>query len=166
GAVGKEIHLAFLDPVLHLAAGAVDLFIKSLAVAVPFGLGERRHDKTRIGLTLGPFGFAHDTATAAPALVRRPHKLFEPPRRMFGLFAFGSGGSQVFADLFDETRIPGQAEKVVDTIIFTPGHQCLPAKAAVGSQDDASRRPTPAQAGDDTLHLVGGPGSAVDVADA
>jgi hypothetical protein len=37
GAIGIEIELAFLDAVLHLAAGAVDVFIKFLCLALAAG---------------------------------------------------------------------------------------------------------------------------------
>ena len=40
GAVGEQVALAFLDPVLHLAAGAVDLLVEKAAVGL--GLASAR----------------------------------------------------------------------------------------------------------------------------
>jgi hypothetical protein len=47
GAIGKEIELALLDPVLHVAAGAVDLLVEVLSLA-RFAR-ERGDDEARIG---------------------------------------------------------------------------------------------------------------------
>src|SRR5690348_12395257 len=68
GAVGEEIELALLDAVLHLAAGAVEVFIERAGVRALWR--ERRDDKTRIGLAARPLGLADDTPDAAPAVAR------------------------------------------------------------------------------------------------
>ena len=50
GAVRIEIELALLDPVLHLAAGAVDLLVEMLGLALV--APQRGDDEARIGLAL------------------------------------------------------------------------------------------------------------------
>ena len=58
-----------LNPVLHVAAGAVDLLIEKTAVGL--GLAQRGHDEPRIRLALGPFRLADHPAPARPAVERR-----------------------------------------------------------------------------------------------
>src|SRR3954462_3385403 len=62
-----------LDPVLHLAARAVDRFVEMPCLGLR-GL-ERGHDKAWVGRTTGPLGLAHDAPPAAPAVQRRPDKV-------------------------------------------------------------------------------------------
>lgn len=68
-AVGEQVALAFLDPVLYLAPGAVDLFVEKAAVRL--ALAERGHDEARVGLAVGPFRLGHYPAPARPAVERR-----------------------------------------------------------------------------------------------
>src|SRR5271155_4926356 len=56
GSVGEQVALAFLDPVLHLAAGAVDLLIEKAGARL--GLVQRGDDEARIGLAVCPSALA------------------------------------------------------------------------------------------------------------
>ena len=57
GAVGEQAELLLFDPVLHVAAGAVDLTVDPLGVAA-VATGQRRHDEARVVLALQPLGLA------------------------------------------------------------------------------------------------------------
>ena len=66
GAIGIKVELAFLDAVLHVAAGAVDVLVelpRSRLSAL-----ERGDDEARIGLALRPLRLGDDAAPAAPAV--------------------------------------------------------------------------------------------------
>src|SRR4029079_5900105 len=67
--------LALLDPVLHLAAGAVDLLVKILGLALV--APQRGDHEARIGFPLRPLGLGDDPAPAAPGPARRPHEALE-----------------------------------------------------------------------------------------
>src|ERR1700731_5282528 len=56
GAVGEQVELAFLDAVLHVAAGAVDLLVEMTGLVC--GTRQGGHDKARVGVAAGPFGLA------------------------------------------------------------------------------------------------------------
>lgn len=79
GAVGIEIELAFLDAVLHVATGAIDLLVE-LTRAGP-GTLERGHNKAWIGLALRPLRLGNDAPFPAPAVARAPVEVLEPPCR-------------------------------------------------------------------------------------
>ena len=60
------------DPVLHLAAGAVDLLVEILGLALV--APQRGDHKAGIGFPLRPLCLGHDAAPAAPAPPRHPHQ--------------------------------------------------------------------------------------------
>src|SRR6185436_19931406 len=86
GAVCKQIYLALLDAVLHLAARAVDVFIERAGIAV--SRRQRGDDEARVSLALRPLRLGDDTALPAPALARRPDQLLEAARRLARCPAF------------------------------------------------------------------------------
>src|SRR6202034_611480 len=66
-AVGKQVELALLDAVLHIAARAVDLLVELPRTDLaPL----QRGDEARIGLAAGHLGLADDPALAAPTVQR------------------------------------------------------------------------------------------------
>jgi hypothetical protein len=60
GAIGIEIELALLDPVLHVAAGAVDLLVEVFGLAL--GTLQRGDNEARIGVAFGKLGLGDDPA--------------------------------------------------------------------------------------------------------
>lgn len=60
GAVGEQVELLFLDAVLHIPAGAVDLFIQGLGRGVV--LGQVGDDEARVATFLEVLGLGDDTA--------------------------------------------------------------------------------------------------------
>jgi len=68
--------LAFLAPVLHVAAGAIDFPVEKAAVGL--GLAQGGEDEARIGLALCPLGFGDDPAAARPAVERGIAEVPEP----------------------------------------------------------------------------------------
>jgi len=66
--VHEQIQLLFLDPILHLAARAIDLLMHARGIVC---LGrQRRHHKARIATFRQPCGLADHPPRPAPALVR------------------------------------------------------------------------------------------------
>ena len=138
GAVGEQVALAFLDPVLHLAAGAVDLLVEEAAVGL--GSFERGDDEARIGLALRPLRLADHPAPAGPAVARRVAEVLEAAgglagrcrrRRRLGEFGF---------DLRRQPGVAGKPEHEVDPVLFAPGHPRLAGEAGVGAQKDVGQR--------------------------
>src|SRR3954468_21874209 len=68
GAVSEQVQLAFLDPVLHLAAGTVGPLIQP--PGVDLGHCQGGDDEAWIGLALGPFGLADDAPPSVPMTMR------------------------------------------------------------------------------------------------
>ena len=79
GAVGIKVELAFLDAVLHVAAGAIEVLVEG--PGAPGVSLERGDHEARIGLALRPFRLGHHPAAPAPAVERRPAEVLEPARR-------------------------------------------------------------------------------------
>src|SRR4029453_16587091 len=129
---------AFLDAVLHLAAGTVDVLVqvprRSLAAF------QRGGNKARIGLALRPLRLADHTASTAPALAGAPIEIFEAARRPTAPFR----RSLCHSKLADQTDVAGEPKNIVDMLVFAPRHQLFTGKAAVRSQQDAHKRPAPA----------------------
>ena len=75
GAIRIEVELALLDPVLHLATGAVDLLVEILGLALVSP--QRGDDKARVGFPLRPLCLGHDPAPAAPTPARIHIKLLK-----------------------------------------------------------------------------------------
>src|SRR5437016_10682542 len=128
---GIEIELALLDPVLHLAAGAVELLVEVFGLA--FGARQRGDDEAGIGLAVGELGLANDPAPAAPAAThRRPHEALEGARRLAGPPALRLGPRELACHLGNQAVVLLQAEQEVHAIGLAPGHQLLPREPAVG----------------------------------
>ena len=60
GAIGIEIELALLDPVLHVATGTIELLVEVFGLA--FGARQRSHDEARVGFALGELGLGRPPA--------------------------------------------------------------------------------------------------------
>ncbi len=161
GAVGEHVHLAFLDAVLHVSARAVDLLVEM--ATFDLGATERGDDEARIGLALGPFGFADDAATSAPARARRVPEVLEAPRRLAGPPALRLGLSHVPLDLLGQPFVAGQTEHEVHAIGLAPRHQALACEARIGAHQDAHPRPACPDPADDARQLGLGAGRPVDV---
>ena len=66
----------------HVAAGAVDLFVKIAGLALV--TREQGDDEARIGLVFCPFRLRHDPTPVAPTAPRRPPEVLEAARRLAG----------------------------------------------------------------------------------
>ena len=139
GSVGEQVALALLDPVLHLAAGAVDLLVEKAAVGL--GPAQGGDDEARIGLALGPFRLADHPAPARPAVERRIAEVPEAAGGLAGRGRLRLGLREFDGDLLDEPRVAGETEHEVDPVLFAPGHQRLAGEAGIGAQQDARLRP-------------------------
>ncbi len=125
GAVCKKVDLTLLDPILHLAAGAIDILVEIAAVT----FGQRRDDKAGVFFAPGPLSFGNDAPLAAPALERRPGKVLEAACRLAGLLALLLGFAELGCNRVLEAGVLRQAKDVIDPIGFTPSHQGLAGEA-------------------------------------
>ena len=127
----SAVALAFLDPVLHLAAGAVDLFVEEAAVGL--GLLERGDDEARIGLARCPFRLADHPAAARPAVERGVAEVLEAAGGPACGRRLRLGLSEFRLDLRHRPGIAGEAEHEVDPVCFAPSHQRLAGEAGIGA---------------------------------
>jgi hypothetical protein len=153
--------LTFLDPVLHLAAGAVDLLVERAAIRL--GRFQRRDDEARIGFALCPFGFADHPAPARPTVERGVAEVLEAAGRLAGREPFGLRLQKLHGDLLDQPRVAGEAEHEVDPVLFAPGHQRLAREAGIGAQQDAGFWPARPNLRDDPRDFLDRAGASVDV---
>src|SRR5271165_4373655 len=160
-AVGEQVALAFLDPVLHFAAGAVDFFVEEAGVRL--GLFQRGDDEARIGLALCPFRLADYPAPARPTVERRIEEVLEAAGRLAGARRLLLGLRQFDVDFVDEPGVAGEAEHEVDPVRLAPGHQRLAGETGVGAQQDAGSRPARPDLADDPRDFLDRAGAAVDV---
>jgi hypothetical protein len=114
GAVGIEVELTFLNSVLHVAAGAVDLLIQILRLA--FIASERGDHETGIGFSSRPLGLGHDPALPAPGSARHPYEALEVALHPAATSPFGSDYINLYLDLGDERLVLGQSEREVDAV--------------------------------------------------
>src|SRR6266508_2990047 len=140
GAIRIEIELALLDAVLHVAAGAVDLLVKVLWLALV--APERGDYKARIGLSLRALGLGHDPTLAAPARARRPHEALEAALRPAGAPALRLGLREFVRDHGNQPLSLLQPKHEAHAVRLAPGHQLLTRKARVSAQQNARARPT------------------------
>src|SRR5208283_3966198 len=106
GAVGIKVELAFLDAVLHVAAGAVDVLVEFSRAGLC--ALERGDDEARIGLVLCPLRLGDDAAPAAPAVERAPLEVLEAARRLPALVSRRLGRAKLVLDQGDQARVAGQ----------------------------------------------------------
>jgi hypothetical protein len=146
-AVGEQVELTLLNPVLHLAAGAVDRLIEMPRANL--GPLERGDDKARVGVAARPFGLADHAAVAAPAVQRAPGEVAEAARRLARYGALSGRFGKLGLDFLDQPLVARQAEQVIHPVRFAPGHQRLTGEAGTRSQQNAHPRPALADLGDD-----------------
>ena len=108
-------------------------------------------------------GLADHAPGAAPAVQGGVEELLEAPGRLAGLGMLGGRDGQVGFELGDQAPIAREAEDIVDAIHLAPGHQLVPSKARIGTQQDLDPRPGRAEPLDDAGHLSHGAGRGVDV---
>src|ERR671910_3586968 len=139
GAGGEQVQLAFLHPVLHVAAGAVDALVERTGVA--FAGLERGDDEARVGLAAGPLGLADDASSARPAVEGGPAEVAEAPGGLAcpGRVVLGPG--EVDGEFLDQARVARQAEDEVDAVALAPGHQRLADEAGIRPEQDADPGP-------------------------
>ena len=127
GPVREEVELAFLDTILHVAAGAVDFLVK-LSCFNGFAL-ERGHDEARIFAFGKMLRLGYDATFATPAVEGLVAQLLEEAFRLAASLGFGLNLGQFLCDQSFKPRIAGEAEDVVNAVSFTPGHEIVPAEA-------------------------------------
>ena len=115
------------DPILDLAAGAVDVLVEG--AGVDRGGAERGHDETGIGALGQVLGLGDDAPLAAPAVQRAPLQLGEAARRAALSQAIGFRRGELCGDRADQALVAREAEDVVDAVRLAPRHQFVPGKA-------------------------------------
>lgn len=112
GAVGEQVELLLLDPILHLAAGAVEIFVESPCIGCL--AAERGDDIARIGSLGEMLGLDHDPARAAPAVARAVVEFIEHPAGPFRLEEALLGPATGLEAQGIESIVLGQAKHEVD----------------------------------------------------
>ena len=132
--------LLLLDPVLP--ACTVQFLVEDPRPR-PFAT-QGSHDETGAARTRQPFRLRDHPPRPAPRRSGPVTEVAEPPRRRAGRDAAAARLAQLPADALDQAGFAGQAEQVVDPIVFAP--RPVAAKAAVAANDDFGLRPTLANA--------------------
>src|ERR1700722_7431768 len=101
-----------LDAVLHLAAGAIEVFVEETGAGL--GLGQGGHDETRIGLAAGPFRLGHDPAPSRPTIEGGVAEILEATGGLAGARRFVLSLQGFDGDLLDEPVVARQAKQVID----------------------------------------------------
>ena len=145
GAIGEQAELTFLDPILHLAAGAVHRFVERLRFVAQIG-----HHEAGIGALGVVLGFGDQPAMTRPA-AGAVVKFAEDPLSLLGP---GEGAGRLFAPplgLRQQAAVLGHADDVMDVMALAPRQQQRTAEAGVTAEDDAHSRPRLAQPSDQQL---------------
>ena len=156
-AVGEQIQLLFLDPVLHLAALTVHIFIQLLRIARNVG-----HDEPWIVTLLGVLGFDNHTATPLP----RPSRIGERAEdalRLACLLELPLGTPDFIASSATKGGVFGQSENVADAVRIAPPHQSPATEPTVAPDGDFHVRPGFAKLADQEFQQRGGVLRAVDI---
>jgi hypothetical protein len=103
-------------------------------------------------------GLGHDTALAAPAVQGRIGEVVEPAGGLAGRGVLGFGLGQRVVDFGQQAGVAGEAEDVVDAVVFAPDHELVPGEAGTGPQQDLDLRPARADLANDTFDLGHGTG--------
>jgi hypothetical protein len=138
GAVGEQVSLAFLDPVLHVAAGASRPSRRRRALA-----SARLSEVTM----KRPFRLGDDPPLARPTVRRRPRELLVAARRHSARLRRAPGRGKLALDHHGEPGVARRAEQIIDPIGFASGHQGLAGEArerSAGSPHAAFNEAAPA----------------------
>src|SRR5690625_4523509 len=139
GAVGKEIELALLDAVFHVAARAIEALIEPASRNLA-GL-QRGDDEARVGLVAQPLRLGDHAPPARPAVQRRPEEVLVAPDRPAAPPGLLLGPLDLAGDLPGQAGVAGQAKEELDLIGLAPGHQLLAGEAGIAAQQNAGARP-------------------------
>jgi len=138
-AVGEQVHLLFLDSVLHLPARTIVLLVDRSRTELA---AQRRHHKPRIGALGQVLGLGHHPPRPRPTLARLIGKLFAHPRGFARLFVPLPRLLHLRLDLLDQPAVLGHCENVVNVRLpFAPRHQLFAAKSAVAPNPNLYLRP-------------------------
>src|SRR5215813_13131740 len=137
--VGKQLELLF-DPVLHVAAGAIELLVESLWR--PRKIGD---DIAWVGAETIVLDPGNDPPFDRPGLGGIA-ELTKPPLLVAGFGKTSLGVDEPRRGQCGQPRVLGQADNVADRMPLAPAEQAWSAKAAVAAQDEAHRRPSLPQA--------------------
>ena len=152
-AVREQIQLLLLDPVLHLAAGAVQFLVQLPARHfLPAQAGDHEA-RVRAALAWQPLRLAHHSPLPAPVLQRAVAEIPETPRRLAGPRAGLARLLQLPANLAQQTTVPRQAQHIVHSPLLAPGHERVPAKTGVPAHHDRCLRPALPDAPHDPLQF-------------
>ena len=110
-----------------------------------------------------PLGLADDAALPAPALARPVLEVLEAPGWLAALAVLLGGLGKLGRDLGDQPVVLGQAEQIVDVVLFAPCHQIVACEPGIRPQQNAYLGPAPADLRNDPRHLFNRARAGVDV---
>ena len=134
-AIGEQVELLLLDPVLDLAAGAVDVLVQGARV-------DRARPAARSRRSAGwrPWADARPwRPRGASRLQLSSVRQAKSAKRRAGTAlgqALGRGCGQLVGDGADQALVAREAEDVVDAVRLAPSHELVAGKARIGAQQD------------------------------
>jgi hypothetical protein len=90
-------------------------------------------------------------------------EVLEAPLRLAASAVLSLRLGKLDRDLGDQPGVLGQAEEIVDLIVFAPGHQVIAGEAGIRPQQNAYLGPGLADPGDDPRHLLDRAGAGIDI---
>ncbi len=137
-----------LDAVLHIAAGAVQLFVQRLGRHVVGA--QRRHHKAWVALVAHALGLADHAAASRPCRERAIGEVLEQAM-LFGLPLLQT--LELRLQFGGQASVARQAEHKIHPVFLAPIHQVVPGEPAVGAQHDGHFWEALAQLLNDPLNL-------------
>ena len=158
GAVGEQTKLLFFDAVFHVAALAVNVFVKRAWLADQVGDHE-----AGISLVAGEMlGLGDDASQSAPG-AGGIQKLPEEAMRFAVELVLLPHLIEIELKVALQYFVACQTEQIMHVVAFAPIHDAMPAEAAVASENDADIRPRLPQPADEQFQDGAGVQGRIDV---
>ena len=151
GAVGEQAQLLLLDPVLHFAAGAVQVLVQAPGVgALRRQAGDHEPRVRPLGQVLR---LAHHAPDAGPAVQRAVAEVPAAPGRLPGAPGLGPRLAQLRLQRRGQPPVARQTQHVVDVVVLAPAHDRLAAEPRVAAHQDPRLRPARPDVRHDPIQL-------------
>ena len=146
GAVGTPLPMRWLDDLVPIAVRAIEFFVEpTSSVFFPREAGD---DPALVAFARQPLGFADHSARPGPGIQGAILETAEPPRGLAGVGTSSLRTAPWLGDSPTQARIFTEAKKIIDMVVFTPGHEGFPTESRITPQNDPCPLPAPASRGD------------------
>jgi len=152
GAIGEKVELLFLDTVLHLPAGTVEVLVEGAGIGL---LGAEGGDHEA---WIRPFGQAlrlgDDPPRTTPALAGLVVEFAKDPTELAAFQKPDLGLDAGAEAQIEQPLVAGEPQHVVNPLGLAPGHDRFATKARVTPNADPGLGPAAADLGDDPRQLL------------